>query len=143
MRRVGGQKQRCLCRWTGLSSRTRRCLFLQPATCHGRWMQRFFDASKSASMSHFQMLQHAKLSSRCVLLLWEGGWFAFQHTHQAFLQSLLPQDVGPGLPHDQLAGMTENFSGSDLHIVCKEAAMRPLRRLRLFFAPLSFKVQTH
>jgi katanin p60 ATPase-containing subunit A1 len=33
------------------------------------------------------------------------------------------------LPYDLLVERTEGFSGSDIRLLCKEAAMQPLRRL--------------
>lgn len=33
------------------------------------------------------------------------------------------------LPYDLLVEKTEGFSGSDIRLLCKEAAMQPLRRL--------------
>lgn len=40
--------------------------------------------------------------------------------------------AGPGdkeLSYDLLVDNTEGYSGSDIRLVCKEAAMQPLRRL--------------
>jgi hypothetical protein len=45
-----------------------------------------------------------------------------------FQDLLKPQD-GIELPYDTMVEATEGYSGSDIRIVCKEAAMRPLRRL--------------
>ena len=33
------------------------------------------------------------------------------------------------IPYDVLVEKTEGYSGSDIRLVCKEAAMQPLRRL--------------
>lgn len=44
-------------------------------------------------------------------------------------ESLLPKTVNADLPYDAMVELTEGYSGSDIRIVCKEAAMRPLRRL--------------
>eukprot|EP00268_Persea_americana_P017916 TRINITY_DN18753_c0_g1_i7.p1 TRINITY_DN18753_c0_g1~~TRINITY_DN18753_c0_g1_i7.p1 ORF type:complete len:106 (-),score=25.33 TRINITY_DN18753_c0_g1_i7:334-651(-) len=45
-------------------------------------------------------------------------------------KELLPLDPGEDeLPHDLLVEKTEGYSGSDIRLVCKEAAMQPLRRL--------------
>ncbi|KAI4304482.1 hypothetical protein MLD38_039983 [Melastoma candidum] len=49
---------------------------------------------------------------------------------RAMFEELLP--VVPGeeaLPYELLVERTEGFSGSDIRLVCKEAAMQPLRRL--------------
>lgn len=35
-------------------------------------------------------------------------------------------------PYDLLVERTEGFSGSDIRLLCKEAAMQPLRRLMAF-----------
>ena len=48
----------------------------------------------------------------------------------AMFEELLPS--GPGrmeMPYDVLVEKTEGYSGSDIRLVCKEAAMQPLRRL--------------
>ncbi|CAM6044576.1 unnamed protein product [Sphagnum compactum] len=47
-----------------------------------------------------------------------------------FEELLLPQSNGAvELPLDAMVKGTEGYSGSDIRIVCKEAAMRPLRRI--------------
>ncbi|TVU35577.1 hypothetical protein EJB05_17475 [Eragrostis curvula] len=46
---------------------------------------------------------------------------------QAMFEELLPST--PGIPYDVLVEKTEGYSGSDIRLVCKEAAMQPLRRL--------------
>ncbi|BBN04613.1 katanin p60 ATPase-containing subunit A1 [Marchantia polymorpha subsp. ruderalis] len=48
---------------------------------------------------------------------------------RAMCESLLPKTVNADLPYDAMVELTEGYSGSDIRIVCKEAAMRPLRRL--------------
>eukprot|EP00850_Spirogloea_muscicola_P007728 SM000039S14558 [mRNA] locus=s39:744400:746735:- [translate_table: standard] len=51
----------------------------------------------------------------------------------AILTDLLPPGLwvaaDDGLPYEELVTRTAGFSGSDLRLVCKEAAMAPLRRL--------------
>lgn len=45
-------------------------------------------------------------------------------------KELLPSVPGEDeLSHDLLVEKTEGYSGSDIRLVCKEAAMQPLRRL--------------
>ncbi|XP_042477629.1 katanin p60 ATPase-containing subunit A-like 2 [Macadamia integrifolia] len=51
---------------------------------------------------------------------------------RAMFGELLPSPSVPGeeeLPYDVLVERTEGYSGSDIRLVCKEAAMQPLRRL--------------
>ncbi|KAL4563487.1 hypothetical protein LXL04_027530 [Taraxacum kok-saghyz] len=55
---------------------------------------------------------------------------------KAMFEELLPscineehQDTQEQLPYDLLVEKTEGYSGSDIRLVCKEAAMQPLRRV--------------
>ncbi|PON72627.1 ATPase, AAA-type, core [Parasponia andersonii] len=49
---------------------------------------------------------------------------------RAMVEELLPsQPSEENLPYDLLVEKTEGFSGSDIRLLCKEAAMQPLRRL--------------
>ncbi|KAL0321367.1 UNVERIFIED_CONTAM: Katanin p60 ATPase-containing subunit A-like 2 [Sesamum radiatum] len=45
---------------------------------------------------------------------------------RAMFEELLPSEE---IPYDLLVERTEGFSGSDIRLLCKEAAMQPLRRL--------------
>lgn len=48
-------------------------------------------------------------------------------------EELLPSVPGEAeIPYDTLVEKTEGYSGSDIRLVCKEAAMQPLRRLMSF-----------
>ncbi|KAL5220925.1 hypothetical protein ABZP36_025638 [Zizania latifolia] len=48
----------------------------------------------------------------------------------AMFEELLPSIPGSmEIPYDVLVEKTEGYSGSDIRLVCKEAAMQPLRRL--------------
>lgn len=48
----------------------------------------------------------------------------------AMFEELLPSTPGTmEIPFDVLVENTEGYSGSDIRLVCKEAAMQPLRRL--------------
>ncbi|XP_039061661.1 katanin p60 ATPase-containing subunit A-like 2 [Hibiscus syriacus] len=49
---------------------------------------------------------------------------------RAMFEALLPGDNGEeALPYDTLVERSDGYSGSDIRLVCKEAAMQPLRRL--------------
>lgn len=50
---------------------------------------------------------------------------------RSMFEDLLPPFQSPlqQLPYDFMVESTEGYSGSDIRLVCKEAAMRPLRRL--------------
>ena len=49
---------------------------------------------------------------------------------KAMFEELMPsQPDDEKLPCDLLVERTEGFSGSDIRLLCKEAAMQPLRRL--------------
>lgn len=49
---------------------------------------------------------------------------------RAMFEELLPSDPGAEiLPYDLLVDRTEGYSGSDIRLLCKEAAMQPVRRL--------------
>lgn len=48
---------------------------------------------------------------------------------EAMFKAHLPESFASSLDYGRLAGLTEGWSGSDLRLLCKEAAMHPLRRL--------------
>merc|ERR1712224_1037143 len=48
---------------------------------------------------------------------------------KAMLQQSLPEGFAQELDYGGLAQRTEEWSGSDIKLLCKEAAMHPLRRL--------------
>lgn len=52
---------------------------------------------------------------------------------QAMFDALLPSVSGEAeIPYNLLVEKTEGFSGSDIRLICKEAAMQPLRRIMTF-----------
>lgn len=52
-----------------------------------------------------------------------------EEARRAMFEDLLRPQKGIELPYDSMVEATKGYSGSDIRIVCKEAAMRPLRRL--------------
>lgn len=48
---------------------------------------------------------------------------------EAMFRTNLPEGFAEGLDYPRLASLTEEWSGSDIRLLCKEAAMHPLRRL--------------
>eukprot|EP00775_Hariotina_reticulata_P012382 gene12382-12516_t len=56
---------------------------------------------------------------------------------RAMLGQLLSSRLGPDVDLDKLAAATEGYSGSDVTVVAKEAAMRPLRRLMAVLEPVT------
>jgi katanin p60 ATPase-containing subunit A1 len=45
------------------------------------------------------------------------------------LKNYLPENMADNLDYEEYAKTLENYSGSDIKLLCKEAAMKPLRRL--------------
>jgi len=65
-----------------------------------------------------------RLEKRILVPLPEG------EARQAMFEELLPATTSKlEIPYDILVEKTEGYSGSDIRLVCKEAAMQPLRRL--------------
>merc|ERR1712048_81572 len=48
---------------------------------------------------------------------------------EAMFRTHMPEGFADGLDYAKLAGLTQDWSGSDIRLLCKEAAMNPLRRL--------------
>ncbi|KAL7102677.1 hypothetical protein ACP275_08G133100 [Erythranthe tilingii] len=51
---------------------------------------------------------------------------------RGMFEELLPSKFNEDLPYDVLVDRSEGFSGSDIRLLCKEAAMQPLRRIMTF-----------
>lgn len=45
------------------------------------------------------------------------------------VEKLLSDRTAPNIDYNSIAERLEGYSGSDIRLVCKEAAMRPLRKL--------------
>jgi len=52
-----------------------------------------------------------------------------REARRAIVSKAMPQEQQPDVDADALASATEGYSGADVFLVCKEAAMRPLRRV--------------
>ncbi len=48
---------------------------------------------------------------------------------KSLFKQLLEGSETDGIDYDELANLTAGYSGSDINLVCREAAMRPLRKL--------------
>mmetsp|Transcript_31769 Transcript_31769/g.28135 ORF Transcript_31769/g.28135 Transcript_31769/m.28135 type:complete len:148 (+) Transcript_31769:841-1284(+) len=48
---------------------------------------------------------------------------------EALVKLLIPPTKSKNLDYFELAGLLEGYSGSDIRLVCKETAMKPLRKL--------------
>ena len=52
-----------------------------------------------------------------------------KEARQGMVLNLIPEKMGETLNYEVFAELLEGYSGSDIRLVCKEAAMKPLRRL--------------
>ncbi|XP_020576765.1 katanin p60 ATPase-containing subunit A-like 2 [Phalaenopsis equestris] len=59
---------------------------------------------------------------------------------QAMFEELLTSSGDSEMPYDYLVEKTDGYSGSDIRLVCKEAAMQPLRRLMAYLESRPDKV---
>ncbi len=79
---------------------------------------------------------------RAIRMLLDAEFHSFSCGHQILvplptetarkeiLKNLLPADrVVDGFDFDAAAARTEHFSGADMALLCKEAAMRPVRKI--------------
>lgn len=48
---------------------------------------------------------------------------------ESLVKLLIPPNKSSGVNYNEVAEMLEGYSGSDIRLVCKEAAMKPLRKL--------------
>lgn len=52
-----------------------------------------------------------------------------QPARKNMVEKLLSDRAAPDIDYETIAKKLEGYSGSDIRLVCKEAAMRPLRKL--------------
>jgi katanin p60 ATPase-containing subunit A1 len=52
-----------------------------------------------------------------------------EKARENMLLKFIPPDKADNLDYSGFAKKLENYSGSDIRLVCKESAMKPLRRL--------------
>jgi SpoVK/Ycf46/Vps4 family AAA+-type ATPase len=52
-----------------------------------------------------------------------------QEAREAMLRKHLSSRAGPDIDYPSLSAQLEGYSGADLELVCREAAMRPVRRI--------------
>ncbi len=52
-----------------------------------------------------------------------------QEARKGMVKNLIPENISDNLDYMDFAAKLEGYSGSDIRLVCKEAAMKPLRRI--------------
>ncbi|EAR86948.2 katanin p60 ATPase subunit A-like protein (macronuclear) [Tetrahymena thermophila SB210] len=52
-----------------------------------------------------------------------------KEARQNMIEQFLPEGIAQDLNYQEISEALENYSGSDIKLLCKEAAMKPLRRL--------------
>ncbi|CAD8063680.1 unnamed protein product [Paramecium primaurelia] len=65
-----------------------------------------------------------------------------QESRESMIRRYIPQEMSENLNYPQFAEALKNYSGSDIKLVCKEAAMKPLRRLLSQIEDIQIDVRT-